>query len=189
MDNNPRLRDRDLIFIDVETTGPVFDYHEIIDIAMIRTSPDGRSERERWHLRLRPRFPERVTDLAKQLNGFDASEWAAEMAPTTEIWQKVSDVVNGSVPVCHNPSFDRAFIMLAAGRMGVEDLGLDYHWIGTESLAWPLYGSGEIEELSLDALSGYFGGSEEPVPHTALRGAETCRHVFISLMSRYEVGN
>ncbi|MFO1498013.1 MAG: hypothetical protein U1G07_06400 [Verrucomicrobiota bacterium] len=43
--------DKDLCFIDIETTGPVIGFHEIIDIAFIRTHrtrrdvcPNARSE-------------------------------------------------------------------------------------------------------------------------------------------------
>jgi DNA polymerase III epsilon subunit-like protein len=180
------LRHLDLAFIDIETTGTMIGFHEVIDIAVIRTASDARREIGRWHSRLRPSFPERVTDRARELNGFSAQDWEHAPASTSEFWHSVARFVSGCVPVCHNPSFDRSFVTLAARDAGVADLGLDYHWLGTESLAWPLYRLGRIPELSLDALSVYCGGNQEPVPHTGLGGAETCRTVYRALMDLYE---
>jgi DNA polymerase III epsilon subunit-like protein len=88
------------------------------------------------------------------------------------------------VPVCHNPSFDRAFITLAAAEHGILELGLDYHWIGTESLAWPFYKQGVLSSLSLESLCAFFEVGVEPRPHTALDGALACWRVYQALMGK-----
>jgi DNA polymerase III epsilon subunit-like protein len=176
------LRSCDLCFLDVETTGPLFGFHEIIDIGALRTSPNGSAVKGRWSKKLRPRHPDRLTSIAQEVNGFRAEEWVAASESSPELWQKFVEFVEGSVPVCHNPSFDRAFITLSAAAAGVIDLKLDYHWIGTESLAWPLYSRGALPALSLDALSTFIGIPPEPRPHTGLAGAETCRRVYLALL-------
>ena len=89
-------------------------------------------------------------------------------------------------PVCHNSSFDRAFITLSAAESGVDDLGVDYHWIGTESLGWPLYQYGFMEKLSLETLCMFLEVGLEPRPHNALDGARACWRVYGALMRRYE---
>ena len=71
---------------------------------------------------------------------------------------------------------------LAASSAGEDDLGLDYHWIGTESLAWPLYRDGLLPKLSLEAICDHFGLSREPELHTGLNGALTCRRAYIALL-------
>src|SRR5687768_6359250 len=70
------------------------------------------------------------------------------------------------------------------GRMeaDVGDIKMNYHWIGTESLAWPLYLLGVVKELSLRGLCEHFGLSEEPLPHSAIEGARRCRLVYRSLL-------
>lgn len=65
----------------------------------------------------------------------------------------------------------------------IENIGLDYHWIGTESLAWSLYQKGEISKLSLSSLAEHFRLKPEPFPHTAMNGASLCREVYLSLMA------
>jgi DNA polymerase III epsilon subunit-like protein len=176
------LGDRDLCFIDTETTGAQFDYHELIELAVIRTSPDGTIARGEWSAKIAPLYPERITPFAQQLNGYSPERWQQASASSPELWGSFREFVAGGVPVCHNPSFDRAFITIAASRQEVLDLALDYHWIGTESFGWPLYTAGLIPKLSLSELCRFFGIPPEPPLHTALNGASTCREVYLRLL-------
>jgi DNA polymerase III epsilon subunit-like protein len=178
---------KDLCFIDVETTGSVFGYHEIIEIAAIRTAPDASLVRGMWHERVRPRHPERITPVAQELNGFTVYDWLSAPESNQKLWNDFAQFAAGCIPVCHNPSFDRAFIMLAAGAEGVSDLGLDYHWIGTESLAWPLYCDGMIPKMSLSTLCQFLGLECESTVHRALGGAQACYSVYCALMTRWSL--
>lgn len=181
---NGNLRERDLCFLDVETTGSVFGYHEIVDIAAVRTAPDASTILGKWHKRIRPRHPERFSSYARDLNGYTSELWAGAEEPTLALWKEFVAFVKDCVPVCHNPSFDRAFITLAAAEQGILELGMDYHWIGTESLAWPLYKQGILPGLSLESLCTFFAVGVEPRPHTALNGALACRRVYQALTGR-----
>jgi DNA polymerase III epsilon subunit-like protein len=180
----PPLVELDLCFLDTETTGPVFGYHEIIDLAAVRTSPDGSEVREVWESRLRPRHPERITDFARQHNRFDEAVWDRAPLPSRELWTSFATFALDAVPVCHNPAFDRAFVQLAASAHDVADVGLDYHWIGTESLAWVPYRRGELDGVKLDILLEALDLDPEPMPHTAILGAQSCRLVYLELVGR-----
>lgn len=174
------LRDTDLCFLDIETTGPVIGYHEIIEFGAIRTSHDAEKILGEYTAKVMPFYPDRATLFALKLNGFSVESWSAAQ-PLGETLISLSGVTRATVPVCHNPSFDRAFIQLAATAMGVE-LGLDYHWIGTESLAWRRYKHGTLNGLQLPDLCATFGIDEEPTPHRALEGARTCMRVYKALL-------
>lgn len=175
--------DKDLCFIDIETTGSLFGYHEIIEVAAIRTSPDAGKIKQAWHKRIRPRHPDRITKEAQNLNGFTLEEWADEPHSSSTFWEEFCHLIAGSVAVCHNPSFDRAFVSMTAAEHGVVDLGLDYHWVGTESLGWPLYLRGLIAKPSLRELCNFFHIPEEQIPHRALEGAKRCREVYRRLVA------
>jgi DNA polymerase III epsilon subunit-like protein len=179
---NGLLRSLDLCFLDIETTGSVFEFHEIIEIGAVRTSPSGNEVRGTWRRRLLPKHPERITPKAAEVTGFSADSWGDAVPSDSALWSQFTSFAKDCVPVCHNPSFDRAFITLAARAAGRSDLGLDYHWIGTESLGWPLYLSGAFEKLSLASLCQYLGVPEEPSLHNALDGALACRRVYLALM-------
>ena len=172
----------DLCFIDIETTGTRFGHHEIIGIGAIRTSNDGVETKGEWETKLQPEFPERITEEAQKINGFSEHEWLKAPKPSPEIWSSFVSFATRCTPVCHNPSFERAFITLAAANQDISDLQMDYHWIGTESLAWPLYLEGKLTKLSLNAISQFFGLPKEPFPHTALNGAAACRKAYLALM-------
>ena len=176
------LRDRDLCFIDTETTGPLIGFHELIEVAAIRTSSDGVITRGQWSTRVTPEFPMRATSFAQALNGFSVENWVGAPLSSPSLWQSFADFVTGCVPVCHNPSFDRAFVSLAAAKQGVTELNLDYHWIGVESIAWPLYRMGLLPNLSLADVCRFVGVPPEPAKHGALNGAAACKEVYIRLI-------
>ncbi|MGD0947872.1 MAG: 3'-5' exonuclease [Candidatus Binatia bacterium] len=177
----------DLCFLDVETSGARFGYHEIIDIGAARTSADASTVQATWQKRVRPRYPKRVTAYARELNGYTPELWEMAEEPTRAFWNDFVSFVGGCVPVGHNPSFDRAFITLGAAEQGVLDLGFDsYYWIGTESLAWPFRQRGLLEDLSLESLCKLFKLEPEPHPHNALDGAMVCLRVYRALMAGLE---
>jgi DNA polymerase III epsilon subunit-like protein len=178
------LRKVELCFLDIETTGPVFGYHEVIEIGAIRTSHDTKKILGEYEVKIVPEYPQRATLFALELNGFSVESWQSAQ-PVREAVTGLSKLTRSAVAVCHNPSFDRAFIQLMANAVGVE-LNLDYHWIGTESLAWCSYKHGELNGLQLADLCAAFGIDEEPIPHRALEGARTCLRVYRALMLKYE---
>lgn len=179
---NNSLLGKDLCFIDVETTGAVFGFHEVIEIGAVRTTPDAKIIIARFNVRVMPSFPERISPRAQEVNGFNASEWLDTADRAEDAWESFAAMSQNCVPVAHNPSFDRSFVTLAAAAVGIERLGLDYHWIGTESLAWPLFLSGEVKEYSLNGICEYFHIPKEPDPHRAINGAESCRAAYLALM-------
>ena len=182
-DPSPSLFVRDLCFIDVETTGSVFGYHEVIEVGAVRVFSDASVVKAEMSFKLRPHHPNRLTDVARAINGYSENGWQhAEDGPSAK-WKEFSAFAIGCVPVCHNPSFDRAFIELSAQENGVTNLGMDYHWIGTETLAWPLFRSGRLQQLTLKTLCEFFGIPHEPIPHRALAGAMTCLAVYRALMN------
>lgn len=180
------LRERDLCFIDTETTGSRIGYHELIEVAAIRTSPDGRIPKGEWCAKILPEFPERITPFARGLNGFSPGKWRDALPSSPNLWGSFVNFASQCIPVCHNPSFDRAFITLASSAQGVLDLELDYHWIGVESLAWPLYREGIIPKLSLADVCRFVGVPPEPAVHGATNGACACREVYLRLMAYHD---
>ncbi len=178
-----KLQDLDLCFVDVETTGSKFGFNEIVDIGAIRTTHDASIVLGELEQRVRPQFPHRFSDYARELTGYSEALWNDAPEHTRELWLNFAVFASGAVPVCHNPSFERAFLELTAREFDIGSLGLDYHWIGTESLGWPFYRAGLIPKLSLKTLCEFVGVEAEPSPHRAINGARSCLGVYRGLMA------
>ena len=174
---------KDLCFIDIETTGAIFGWHEIIEIGAIKTSPDAAKILDKYERRIKPKHPERLTCMAREINNYSEEQWEDAENPSQVLWESAIAFWKNCMPICHNPSFERAFITLACLGFHIQDTGLGYHWIGTESISWPLYSSGKTSKLSLSYLTSYFGLDKEPLPHKAINGASLCREVYLKLMS------
>ena len=171
------LRDRDLVFIDTETTGLIHGYHEIVDLALVRTGPDAARVLDVWSVKICPLHLERMTAEALAVNGYNRDEWRSAAFDSAELWEKANAIMRGCIAVCHNPSFDRAMISIAMRQWGMEP-ACDYHWVGTESMAWPLVRAGILPSLALSEIAKFFGIQPEPIPHTALNGATLCWSVY-----------
>jgi len=173
---------KNLCFVDIETTGTEFNYHEIIDIGVIKTSLDGEKILAKLEKKIQPKFPKRITKTAKEINNYNSEDWKNAKAHSIELWNTLIKFWKNCIPVCHNPSFERAFITISALSHQIKDIKLDYHWIGTESLAWYLYLNGKIPKLSLSSIADYYCIEPEPYPHTAINGAKQCRDVYRKLI-------
>jgi DNA polymerase III alpha subunit (gram-positive type) len=179
----------DLCFIDIETTGSLFGYHEIIEVAAIRTSADGKTILNKQHTKLKPQHPERIAPIAKQITHFDIDKWDNSTTSDSTVWNSYKKLWENCIPICHNPSFERAFITLQMMKLEINDIGLGYHWIGTESLFWPWINSEKANRISLSYMLDYFNLPVEPLPHTAMNGANACRLVYIEMMKKLNISN
>jgi len=166
-----------LAFIDVETTGLLPGYHEIIDIGIVITDLDG-NLLDSLFLRVKPRHPGRLSPGAKAVNAYDPQRWEELEALT--INASVDSIVSfhrrtaGSksvLMVAYNSHFDAAFLdhlFRAAGRTWRE---LYYYYIlDLPSMAWSL----GFRDLTSDDLMEIYAVSDEPhIPelHTGITGA------------------
>ena len=166
-----------LAFIDVETTGLLPGYHEIIDIGIAMTDLDG-NLLDTLFLRVKPRHPGRLSPGAKAVNAFDSQRWEELEALT--IKRSADSIVSfhhrtaGSksvLMVAYNSHFDAAFLdhlFRAAGRTWRE---LYYYYIlDLPSMAWSL----GFRDLTADDLMEIYAVADEPhIPelHTGITGA------------------
>lgn len=163
---------RDLVFVDVETTGLDPDRHELLEVAAIRVDGVHLEPVTRFFTaRIRPSAPGIAgADLrALEVNGYTAELWADAIS-LEEAMQQLAPVLEGAMVAGHNVRFDWAFLSraLAQCRLPVPET---YHLLlDTASLAWLLVTTGRTQSLSLDAACTALGISR-PSPHRALDDA------------------
>lgn len=105
-----------LAFVDVETTGLLPGYHEMIDIGVVITDLDG-NEIDRLYLRHQPEHPERASAEAVAVNAFDPEVWWEENALNSKTFVDSLIAFHKRVAgekqvmmVALNSQFDTAFI-------------------------------------------------------------------------------
>ena len=161
-----------LVFIDVETTGLISGYHEIIEIAIIG---DGYE----YHKKIKPRRLELADPRAIAINGYTSRDWRSAIEPRLAAIE-ISTILKNATVVGHNPHFDMDFI-----ESLLEQYEQPCLWkrrlIDTITLAYEHLKPLGVASMSLDSCRRFFGWSTVG-SHTALRDARDCRRLFYTLL-------
>lgn len=177
-----------LAFVDVETTGLVPGYHEMIDLGVVMTDLEG-TPMDSLFLRIQPDHPERLSDGAREVNAFDAGRWRrmGAMSPGAAIdsLRRFHAHTAGErhvLLVAFNSWFDTAFLdhLFRSTEGSWRDL---YHYfvLDIPSMAWSL----GYRDLTGSALSRRLDVSDEPhVPedHTGITGASLNARLYRALL-------
>jgi DNA polymerase III alpha subunit (gram-positive type) len=179
-----------LAFVDVETTGLLPGYHEMIDIGVVMTDLEGR-EIDRLFLRLQPEHPERTSEGARAVNAFHPERWGELRALSSKdaverliAFHRKASEGRGVLLVAYNSHFDAAFLdhlFRGQGRTWREL----YHYfvLDLPSMAWSL----GFRQLDGTSLTQALGVEDEPhvaVEHTGLTGAEVNVRIYRALAER-----
>ena len=177
-----------LAFVDVETTGLIPGYHEMIDIGIIITDLDG-VELGELFLRIQPEHPERTDEGAKAVNAFDEGRW--EELGALKADEAISLIANfheeiatekNILMVAYNSHFDAAFLDHLFRKQGRNWRELYHYFIlDLPSMAWSL----GIRSLTGSAISGILGIDDEPhTPelHTGITGARFNARMYRALL-------
>jgi DNA polymerase III epsilon subunit-like protein len=179
-----------LAIVDVETTGLVPGWNEMIDLGLVMTNLDGRVV-DSLFLRVMPTHPERVSEGARRVNGFDAERWRRmhALAPPAAVDSLVAfhRRVAGTRPVllvAFNSQFDAAFLDHLFRARGSSWRTL-YHYfvLDIPSMAWAL----GYRDLSNGALARRLGVADEPRvadEHTGITGAMLNVRIYQALRAR-----
>jgi hypothetical protein len=150
-----------LAFVDVETTGLIPGYHEMIDIGIVMTDLDGVEQGELF-VRIQPQHPERTQEGARAVNAFDAGRW--EELDALSIGASIDRIVAFHDEIAR----DKSVLMV------ILDL---------PSMAW----SQGDRDLTGRSLAKKLGVADEPriaEQHTGITGAQLNARLYRALMAR-----
>src|SRR3989344_1051301 len=170
------FRDKNLVFVDVETTGLSPDIHEIIEVAAIVA--DGRtfSEVKSYSCKIKPEHIERAEKEALKINGYSPEEWR-EAIPAKEAFNKVANISPNGVIAGWNVAFDWEFLEHAFTREGIIHK-FDYHKIDVPSITYAqLFKMGRFASLSLWSVAPLFG-IKLPSIHSAMEDVRATYEIF-----------
>jgi len=125
------MDDVDLVSIDLETTGLIDGYNEIISISCIAVN-EKREIVTQMHAEMKPMHPQRIDDESLKINGY-TKEQIMEFPPPAAarssfmIWCEHALEGNKIRALAHNWAFDKAFIKLWLGDELFNEL-FHYHF-------------------------------------------------------------
>ncbi|KPK54277.1 MAG: hypothetical protein AMS22_06130 [Thiotrichales bacterium SG8_50] len=189
-----------LVSVDVETTGRLAGWHEIIQIAVVPLTSDIEPvpDRNPFYMNIAPQYPERHENLAQTVHGLDLEELrttcpdAWKVADLFDEWVQSFDLPFNKrlIPLAHNWGFERGFLQ---------------HWLGLDSfdaLFMSLARDTMLFALSINDAAAYHGldipfpyvglkavakkyGIVNPNPHDALSDALTGAKLYKAMLTSF----
>ena len=173
------MKNHNLAFIDIETTGLVPATHEVIEIGAVITDPDF-NVIEEFEIKIKPERIEMADLVALKVNQYQESEWASAR-PLPEAMEIFSQKIKDCIMVGHNVAFDFGFLDYAFAKVGIPNT-LHYHKLDTVSIAWAkLHREPDLDHFSLRELCLRFGIKNERA-HTGLSDARATFELYKKLM-------
>ena len=181
------MKDRDLVFVDTETTGLDARTHEIIEIGLIRVSQNWQGENpefavvSQWSVKIHPRNIATADPDPLRVNGYNVADWS-EAVTIEEALKTFVEKTDGAIMVAHNVAFDAGFLDTNFSKYGIVNK-MHYHRLDTVSMAYSVIrNTPPVVRYSLAELCKYFGIVNEN-PHSALADARADFEVFKKLMN------
>ncbi len=156
---------KDVVAIDIETTGLNPEVHGITQIALVRGQLadflKGYVKPIKNYIIMPPKCE--INDYAAKITGFTREKWANRGAVSFEkIHKELLEDIADATPLGWNPAFDKGFIThTLRHECGGAIPHWDYHLIDVSNFALPLLMRGEIQSLSMSAVGPYVGVSNE----------------------------
>lgn len=177
-----------LAHIDVETTGLLPYYHEMIDLGLILTDLDGRFV-DSFFVRIQPLHPDRLSPIAKEINAFDADTWQSQgaLSPTKAVDSLIAFHQQAAgdkqvMMVAYNSHFDASFIDALFREAGHTWRELYYYFIlDIPSMAWGL-GFRNLRRPGVMDLYDIQPETSVPEDHTGISGARKNVEVYQALL-------
>ncbi|MEO0894840.1 MAG: exonuclease domain-containing protein [Bacteroidota bacterium] len=178
--------------VDVETTGLVPGYHQMIDLGLVMTDLKG-DVVDSLFIRIQPSHPERTSDGARRVNGYDEATWeklgAIKASQAVDSLRLFHDrVAQGRkvVMTSFNSHFDAAFLdhLFREANQSWREL---YHYfiLDIPSMAWSL----GYQDFMLRGLMEEREIEDEPHvadQHTGITGAMKNVRIYKELMKIQE---
>jgi len=177
------MKNKNLAFIDIETTGFNVETQEIIEIGcVIVKQQDGvlGDVVEEFELKIQPTKLENADPEALSINGYNEAEWLFAMT-LEQAMKTFAEKTKECIFVAHNAAFDWSFIAKAFATTNVENQ-MFYAKIDTISFAFAkLHKDPSVTRYSLGSLCERFGITNDRA-HTALADTRATVEVYRKLL-------
>jgi DNA polymerase III epsilon subunit-like protein len=188
-----------LASVDVETTGVVSGYHEIVQIAVVPLDDDLRpfDQVAPFYTNVRPDHPERIDEGSWQIHGLsldDLTDSAPSQGRAADLfmeWFEALKLPAGRklVPLAHNWTFEYGFLKAWLGQKTLEHI---FHFHPRDAMVYALAigdrmalagRAAPFESVSLSGLCRAFNVNN-PKPHDALHDALAEAEVYRAMLTQ-----
>ena len=181
-----------LAHVDVETTGLIPGYHEMIDIGVVYTDLQGQIM-DSLFLRIQPKYPLRMDSGAYRVNNFNPQLWeelgALSVAQAVDSLREFHIQVAGEktvLMVAYNSYFDAAFLDHLFREAQASWRELYYYFImDIPSMAWSL----GFRDLTGQEFMKLYQIQDEPqvaALHTGITGAMKNVRIYQALLKHHQ---
>lgn len=167
---------KDLVFLDTETTGLDTAIHDMLEVALIRTTPDGERVYSRWSAKIwpTPEMLKRASPEALAVNHFHERWVEAECVEPSIVAAEMSLLTKDAHLVGWNLPFDVGFMEKFLGRKGP----WDWYMIDLKQAIYPhIIGGNYTGRNKLEHVVNALGIPWKQA-HTALGDAEMTYEVW-----------
>lgn len=175
------FRDRDLIFIDLETTGLSVLEHEILEIGALKVENKRPFKvLEELEIKIKPKNLEKADKTALKIVGFSEEEWkdAIDLEEGLKLLEKFGE---GGVLAGYNVSFDWAMLNKAYFNLGKVE-PFYYQRVDVMSMAFDkLQNQQKLKRFSLGEVARFFDIKQDSY-HRALADIKITHEVFKKLL-------
>ncbi len=172
---------RDLVFIDLETTGLRID-HEITEIGWLRVDPKTLEILESENIKIKPTNLELADKKALEITNYSEENWSD--AISIEEAMKIFISRNqGCVLVGYNFFYDWAWLYRTLNQLGAANPPFYYHKLDVLSMAYILLKDlPNIENFSLNNICDFFNIKRENA-HNAFYDAKFTFEIYKKLLN------
>jgi len=169
----------DLVVLDLETTGTWIDQDRIIEIAMIKCTPQG--DRETYDKRINPGIP--IPPAVSELIGITDED--VKGAP---MFKDIAEEVMAFIEGCDLAGFNAARFDLPLLRREIYDAGLKFNWEHVK-----VYDAQKVfhlnEKRDLTAAYNFYCNKSLENAHTALADTQATLEILEAQADRYGEGD
>lgn len=178
---------KDLVFVDVETTG-LAPESRVIEFAVYRTKPSEvfrffENEIRSW--KIMPPEGCYIELKAIEINGFSRELWEGAL-PFWQLSSEFTEYLHDAIVAGWNVSFDIMMLENEYRRFDTNRMPWYYHSFDVASLMLPLYLRGEVKSLSLRNACDYFRVSNRGA-HSAKGDVMRMVEVFYNMRKIYDL--
>ncbi|PIR47152.1 MAG: hypothetical protein COV07_00570 [Candidatus Vogelbacteria bacterium CG10_big_fil_rev_8_21_14_0_10_45_14] len=182
------MRDSNLAFIDLETTGLDPTRHEIIEIGLVLVKQKRTKKRgyellalKEWDVKVKPMRIQDADKIALKINGYREEDWKSAINLKRAL-EKLSKLTKGAIIVAQNIAFDWAFLEKAYREYGVPMGMHSKRKLDTVSIWFAKYHNDPVpEKFSLYHMAKYTGVKNIKA-HTALSDARATFEIYKKVM-------